>query len=79
MASGEDGAKRAFDNGIGADHDFADFGAQALLGLAEGLNLGFSAHGFGVNHGWIGMDTDFSPWGQSMVLYTYLKHDNTID
>ena len=35
----------ALDDGFVADDDFADFGLERGVGVAEGLDLGFGAHG----------------------------------
>ena len=44
MAAGEDRGQRAFDNGVGSDHDLADLGAEGIPSLAERLDFSFSAH-----------------------------------
>ena len=44
VSASENGCKRTFNNGVSADHYFSDFGAQGVPGVAEILDLGFSAH-----------------------------------
>ena len=49
----------AFDDGRVADNDFADLGLKRGVGVAEGLDLGFGAHGFFIyNHGWTWINAD---------------------
>ena len=45
VSAAEQRDERALDDGGMADDDFADFGLERGVGVAEGLDLRFGAHG----------------------------------
>ena len=50
MSAAEQSDEGVFDDGGVADDDFADLGLESGVGVAEGLDLGFGAHGFYLSH-----------------------------